>query len=478
MSRNTSRSTSVRSRFVETLEGRRLLSSTPVPLGDEATVNSYTAGSQSLGFTRSVDSAANGNYVVVWESNGSGVAADKVGVFAALYTKLADGSYAKQEVRVDTLGTNPAVGMDDSGRFVVAWVVNSGSKKQVTDVYARRFNADGTPADAGRMVNSYTAGTQQWPTVAAATGSYVIGWNSDGQDGSGHGVYAKRFTATGIEQAPPTGVPRGTGNEFRVNTYTACTQSYPVAAADDAGNFACAWTSSPLNRSVGQDGDGGGVYAQRFGAAGHLQGAEFQVNQTTRNWQQSPRIGMSGTGDFVVAWESRTDTSNDVYARRYGAVGGALSAEFLVDAGPILNGAGGSGLGGVAVGPSGAVLVTFSKYPPGNGSDAESYGQLYDANGTPHGDRFMVNQTITGDQFPSSAAFLSADHFVTAWTDYPNPTASLQCDVRMRTFAVPVDTSQAGTATSTPSFFATTPIGSSSDFTRDSLASIASQVLV
>jgi hypothetical protein len=439
MGRNTLRSQSVGNRFVEPLEGRRLLSSTPVPLGDEATVNSYTPGSQCLGMTRSVDSAANGNYVVVWESNGSGIAADKVGVFAALYTKLPDGSYAEQEVRVDTVGTNPAVGMDDSGRFVVSWVVNSGSNKQVTDVYARRFNADGTPAEPRRMANSYTSGTQQWPTVAvaASTGAYVIGWASDGQDGSGQGVYAKRFNAAGAEQAPPAaGVPRGTGNEFRVNTYTAGSQAYLVAAADDAGNFSVAWTSSPLNRAVGQDGDAGGVYAQRFGTAGQLLGAEFRVNQTTKNWQTLPRIGMSGTGDFVVAWECRTDTSNDVYARRYAASGGALSGEFLVDAGPLLNGSGGTGLGGVAVGPSGLVLVTFSKYPPGNGGDAETYGQLYDQNGTPHGDHFMVNQTTQGDQEAGAAAFLSDSQFVAAWSSGLTYAAF---DVRTRLFTVPAE---------------------------------------
>ena len=46
------------SAFFEALEGRRLLSGTPVPVGDEVVVNSYTPGTQWSGLDRSIDSAA------------------------------------------------------------------------------------------------------------------------------------------------------------------------------------------------------------------------------------------------------------------------------------------------------------------------------------------------------------------------------------------------------------------------------------
>lgn len=471
MGRSTSNVRPVAGRFFESLEDRRLLSGTPTPLGGESAVNIYSQGYQSIGTSRSVDSAANGNYAVAWESSGSGVAADQIGIFAALYTKLSDGSYAKREVRVDSVGTNPSIGMDDSGKFVVAWVVNSGSNKQANDVYARRYNADGTPAEARRMVNSYTSSGQFWPTVAVAgTGGYVIAWTSDGQDGSGHGVYAKRFSAGGTEQAPPTGVPRGTGNEYRVNTYTSGNQNTPSAAIDDAGNFAVAWTSGPAGRSLpGRDGDGNGVFAQRFTAAGQLQGREFQVNQTTKNAQAWPQTGMSGGGNLLVAWECRTDTSNDVYARRYTSAGTAVSGEFLVDSGPILSGQGGANTGGVAFAPSGSALVTWTKFPPGNGGDGEIYGQSYDASGAPNGDHFMVNQTTQGDQSGSAAAFLSDSQFVVAWN---SGDFYLAYDVRVRTFTIPPDT----TAVAATLFSSTSIGGATSSGQRDE-SSLAAELL-
>ncbi|MGE3820568.1 MAG: hypothetical protein AB7I30_14240, partial [Isosphaeraceae bacterium] len=60
-------------------------------------------------------------------------------------------------------------------------------------------------------VNSYTTGSQiRSQTATTADGGFVIAWTSQGQDGSGNGVYALRFDALG---AP-------VGSEFRVYSHT------------------------------------------------------------------------------------------------------------------------------------------------------------------------------------------------------------------------------------------------------------------
>ena len=53
----------------------------------------------------------------------------------------------------------------------------------------------------------------------------------------------------------------------------------PAIAMASSGAFVVTWQSD------GQDGDGFGIYAQRFTPAGVAQGAEFRVNATTASDQ-------------------------------------------------------------------------------------------------------------------------------------------------------------------------------------------------
>ncbi|MGH8631791.1 MAG: hypothetical protein ACREU7_13640, partial [Burkholderiales bacterium] len=97
---------------------------------------------------------------------------------------------------------NAAVAMDADGDFVVAWVSNSQDGSGY-GVFARRFNVDGTPATAEFRVNTETADDQFGPAVAMdADGDFVVAWASANQDGDGLGVRARRFDADGT---PATG---------------------------------------------------------------------------------------------------------------------------------------------------------------------------------------------------------------------------------------------------------------------------------
>lgn len=91
--------------------------------------------------------------------------------------------------------------------------------------------------------------------VIESTGEYVAVWTSFEQadgDTSGLGIYAQRFSADGT----PLDLP------FLVNsTYTVDDQSAPAVAIDDHGNFVIVW------QSLDQDGDGFGIYAQRYRSA-------------------------------------------------------------------------------------------------------------------------------------------------------------------------------------------------------------------
>ena len=79
------------------------------------------------------------------------------------------------------------------------------------------------------LVNSHTAGNQSNSCVAMDNaGDYVVTWSSEGQESSGLGIFAQRYSAAGIAQ----------GGEFRVNTYTTGNQMFPSVAMDATGDLA------------------------------------------------------------------------------------------------------------------------------------------------------------------------------------------------------------------------------------------------
>src|SRR5262249_28847107 len=109
------------------------------------------------------------------------------------------------------------------------------------------------------------------------------------------------------------------GGEFQVNATTAGDQVDPDVAMSAAGAFVVSWSSQ------GQDGDGWGVYAQRFFTTGLPNGRETLVNVTTAGDQQSSSVVMDSPGNFLVAWQSYGPDKADwgVYARQFNATTGA-----------------------------------------------------------------------------------------------------------------------------------------------------------
>src|SRR5262249_38325766 len=149
------------------------------------------------------------------------------------------------------------------GGFVIAWQSAQQDNGLSLGIYARRYDAGGDAVSAEFRVNTRTADEQSMAAISALDdGGFVVTWSSFSQDGSGKGVYAQRYAADGSAQ----------GTEFRVNTFTAGHQDPPVVCTLADGGFVIAWQSD------GQDGSNEGVYAQRFGADGTKQGAEFRVN--------------------------------------------------------------------------------------------------------------------------------------------------------------------------------------------------------
>jgi hypothetical protein len=171
-----------------------------VAQGGEFRVNTYTPGFQS---SPTIALDADGDFVIGWASSEQDGIGD--GVYAQRYNSV--GVPQGGEFRVNTFTTGyqstPAIGIDADGDLMIAWQ-SSGQEGSYYDtgIYAQRYNSAGVLQGGEIRVNSYANSDQSFSTIAMdADGDVVIAWQSNGQDGSGYGVYAQRY---GIDpNAPP-----------------------------------------------------------------------------------------------------------------------------------------------------------------------------------------------------------------------------------------------------------------------------------
>jgi hypothetical protein len=284
--------------------GRRL-DAAGTPLASELQINTITAESQ---YDPALAMDAEGDFVVVW-STYTGAPSYRTDVFGQRFdsagTKL--GVEFLLNTVTDEFDFGPAVGMGASGEFVVVWASYRGEANDF-DVFGRRFTSAGTSIGGEFRVNATTADYQALPDVAVGGGgSFIVAWTSDGQDGGVRGVFAQRFSSSGVK----------VGAEFRVNTYTPNAQELSAVEMDADGSFVVTWSS------VGQDDPlsptTSGVFGRRFDSSGAAIATEFQVNSYTTDHQRHSAIGVDGDGDFVVAWESTgQDGANEgIFAQRF-----------------------------------------------------------------------------------------------------------------------------------------------------------------
>jgi hypothetical protein len=248
---------------------------------------------------------AGGAFLVAW-SGFAQPGGEGWDVYAQRYDAAGARQGSEFRVNATTAGDQqyPAVALDGAGNSVITWTT-AGQDGAGTAVYARRFGAAGAAQGAEFRVNATTTGDQQYSRVSAdATGNFVIAWASAGQDGSGRGIYAQRFSANGAKR----------GGEFQVNQVTAGEQFAPTVAGDDAGGFVVTWTGA-------QDGDMFGVFARAYDPAGAARGGEFRVNTHVPGNQVYSAATSSGDGKLVIVWESdgQDGSAFGVYGQRYAA---------------------------------------------------------------------------------------------------------------------------------------------------------------
>jgi len=172
-------------------------------------VNTYTSNDQAY---PSVSCFPNGDFVVAWQSYGQ-ESADSYGVYAKIFDS--SGNNKTGEIHVNTYTDYdqkfPSVScFPDGSGFVVAW--DSYSQDGVdTGVYVKIFDSSGNNKTGEIQVNTYIMNYQDRASVCCLPGGgFMVAWESNGQDTSGYGVYAKMFDSAGHEET----------GDMRVNIYT------------------------------------------------------------------------------------------------------------------------------------------------------------------------------------------------------------------------------------------------------------------
>jgi hypothetical protein len=260
-------------------------------------------------------------------------------------------------------------------------------------IYARLFNAAGTPLTGTIHVGSTTAADFS-PTIAMnARGDFAVAYTHR-YSSSDLDLYAQRFHANGTPAGGDFAVAITTHNEYE-----------PSAALDNFGNLMIAYTYdySSTDKDIR-------VWTQQPTGAVNTFGLAV-----TGNNEHAPSLALNANGYGVVAYEyDYSATDHDIYAQRVFSGGTGTS--------------GGSSYGGrlyidtstldqydpsVAVNSTTAFVVSYSVLQSSGASQVMA--RQFDASNTYQG-QVTVGDGDTRSQFGSSVVLDNAGRFLIAYS--------------------------------------------------------------
>ncbi|HKY89631.1 MAG TPA: hypothetical protein VJM11_01275 [Nevskiaceae bacterium] len=244
-------------------------------------------------FFAQLDGNAAGDYVVSWQ-NSLGPRS-----FARAYSR--DGLPKRaNERRLSAVETrhevNPRISIDESGGFVAAWQTD-GSDGNDTEIYARRFDADGEPVDDPEfIVNASTSGLQDLRAVQRLTsGDVAVAWTTAFSDSlADDGAYVRSFDGNGRSKE---------SGEQRVASFSSIIDGgsgLPKLLRAPAGGFAVVF------------GDGMPRF-RAYDAKGLPRGPVVRVDDGGAPVTATPSARFDRDGDLAFAW-----AADGVNVRRFG----------------------------------------------------------------------------------------------------------------------------------------------------------------
>ncbi len=377
---------------------------------DDVQVNTYILGEQAR---PSVSLDADGDFVVVWESERSGGTEFLWSIQGRRYAS--DGSTIRGEFQINTTTLleqrRPSVSLDADGDFVVVWESerSGGTDSAFWSIQGQRFASDGSRVGDEIQINTYTSGSQRYPSVSSdSDGDFVVVWHGAGKGPDYQtSVQGQRFASDGAR----------VGGEFQVNTYIAGAQNLAAVSSDADGDFVVVWQSTyadPPDTSFAS------IQGQRFASDGSFVGDQFQVNTYTTLFQLYPAVSSDADGDFVVVWKTYFGASGPdpatVQGQRFSSDGSFVGGEFQVNTNLVVEFAAAS----VSLDMDGDFVVVWHSFY-GDGSDSLSYsirGQRFTSDGSFVGGELQINTYTTGPQKHPVVSVDSDGDFVVVWHSY------------------------------------------------------------
>ena len=269
---------------------------------DSAEINANSLGSAPVntgeqGGARVVG-LKDGGFVIVYEDRESarifGVRMDATGAALDAPGGQPDNKQFQISISSDFEYSAPAVGALSTGGFVVAMTEESGSAVASRHVVARVF---GDTVGDEFIVGSH-GGRWERPTVTGLPGGqFLVAWQASGEgvDAStgAFSVWAESFGADGTPKNPPTVLNQYNDSEQRRVSVT------PLAD----GGFGAVW------QSLGQDGEGYGVYSRMFPAAAALPG-KLTIALSGDSVVQQFNVSFTGTAGRTHELQGSTDFTN------------------------------------------------------------------------------------------------------------------------------------------------------------------------
>ncbi|MEA3040610.1 MAG: hypothetical protein QOC65_99 [Sphingomonadales bacterium] len=238
----------------------------------------------------------------------------------------------EEQVNTTTTGNQraPAMTALPGGGYVTVWASDTGDGSGKA-ILAQIYDANGVKVGGEFVVNTTTAGDQDFPDVvsvqaesgAPAAGFFVV-WQS--QEGAGTVIRGRRFNEDGT---PALKFANGLGTTSDDFLIPGSEGGYkPVAGTISAGSnrLAIVW------EAPSGDGDGTAILMARYRVQFSLSGPEV-VNSTTAGDQHDPRIANdANSGTMGIVWESQEPTG-DVIRGRAAFPQGFTSADFVLSEG-------------------------------------------------------------------------------------------------------------------------------------------------
>jgi hypothetical protein len=195
------------------------------------------------------------------------------------------------------------------------------------EAWFRRLTVDGTPTTPDVNMATFHNNAQVDAALSVDGAGVVftcfVDYGGNGVPGSGTNVFVRRFL--------PDGTPLDAFESLAHPSADLFDQIDPRMASNGLlGADTVHWI---VWQDGGNDGDGQGIFARRFGSNGAGLGPAFQVNTTTTGDQLLPEVDCDHLGYAFITWEDRSSGEGQIVARHYAPDGTALSGELAVNLG-------------------------------------------------------------------------------------------------------------------------------------------------